>query len=205
MKKPVPSPGTGGADRVIDLTQGDAARPGTLEGALAACAKGQEHGLEAVLALEGGRMLGIASRMLGRRDLAEEALQDSMVQIWRKATQFRAGNGSARGWVYAILRNRCRNILRDDARLSILSPPELTFLQEARQEIVREEGWEMLPGSTRLRDCLATLDPASREAILLAHVVGFSHGEISARQGVPLGTAKSWIRRGLSALRECLS
>ncbi len=178
---------------------------GALTSALAACAAGQAEGIDTILRLEGGRLFGVARRMLGRGDLAEEAVQDAMVQIWRKAAQFRAEDGSARGWIYAVLRNRCLNILRDGRRLTTLAPEDLAALQEARQEAVPQEGWELLPGSGRLRDCLSRLDHEARHAILLAHVGGFSHGEIAGRQQVPLGTAKSWIRRGLASLRECLS
>lgn len=174
-----------------------------LRDALAACAAGDEAGIDAILRIEGGRLLGVARRMLGRGELAEEAVQDAMVQIWRKAAQAR--DGSARGWIYAVLRNRCLNILRDGRRLAVLAPEDIAAMQEARQQAVPEEGWEMLPGSARLRDCLAGLDAGVRHAILLAHVGGFSHGEIAGMRNVPLGTAKSWIRRGLAALRECLS
>lgn len=174
-----------------------------------------------ILSLEGPQLLGVARRILIRADLAEEALQDAMVLIWRKAGQqgrtqdqsqdgrpgsgSGSGAGSARGWIYAVLRNRCLTILRDGARLSSLSPEELTRLQEARQDLVPEEGWKLLAGTGRLGECLDALDDPARRAILLAHVAGYSHGEISARQGVPLGTAKSWIRRGLASLRACLS
>lgn len=176
-----------------------------LDTALADCAAGRPDGLDAILAAEGPRMLGLAERMLRRRDLAEEALQDALVSIWRKAGQYRSDTGSARGWIYAILRNRCLNILRDGRRLSLLPTEDLVTLQDARQGLVPEEDWRPLAGSGRLAECLAALDPLCREAILLAHVGGFSHGEISARRGVPLGTVKSWIRRGLLALRECLT
>ncbi len=174
-----------------------------LRKALAACVAGDETGIDTILRLDGGRMLGVAMRMLGRRDLAEDAVQDALAQVWHKAWQYR--DGSPRGWVYAILRNRCRNILRDGRRLVTLSPDDLATLQETRQAGVPADDWQMLPGSSRLRDCLAALQGQSRHAILLAHVAGMNHGEIAALQGVPLGTAKSWIRRGLSSLRECLS
>jgi len=176
-----------------------------LRDAVGACSRGDTAGIDTILAAEGGRLLGVARRMLGRGDLAEEALQDAMVQVWRKAGQFRDDGGSARGWIYAILRRRCLNILRDERRMEALAPEDLTAMQDARLVAVPVEGWELLPGSTRLRDCLGNLDGATRHAILLAHVAGLSHGEIAAARRVPLGTAKSWIRRGLAALRECLS
>ncbi len=188
------------------LTETDtSARADRLRRALLDCAAGQQRGIDAILESDGGQLLGTAHRILGRRDLAEEALQDAMVQVWRKAGQFDAQTGSARGWIYAILRNRCLNILRDGKRLTVLSPADLAALQEHRQQIVPTQGWEILAGTSRLRDCLHGLDGASRHAILLAHVAGCSHAEISTRQDVPLGTIKSLIRRGLQALKECLS
>lgn len=179
--------------------------PEALKAAVLACAAGDASGIDAILQSEGGRLLGVARRMLGRPELAEDAVQDAMVQVWRKAGQFRADDGSARGWVYAILRNRCRNILRDGSRMSTLAPDELASLQEARQLAVPAEGWERLTGSDKLRECLGQLESGARRCILLAHVAGYSHGEIAAMQNVPLGTAKSWIRRGLAALRDCLT
>lgn len=187
------------------MTEQPRQRSLVLEQALDACAGGQPEGIDMILAQEGPQMLGVALRLLGRHELAEEALQDAMVLIWRKAPQQRRDEGSARGWIYAVLRNRCLSILRDGKRLASLAPEDLTRMQEARQDLVPDDGWKLLAGTGRLGECLDALDDPSRRAILLAHVAGYSHGEISARQGVPLGTAKSWIRRGLASLRECLS
>ena len=149
-------------------------------------------------------MLGVAQRMLQRRELAEEAVQDCMVQIWRMAHQFRASDGSARGWIFAVLRNRCLNILRDGRRLEHLSPEDLTAMQDARLHATRQP-LDALGDRVALKDCLAALEPKSRRAILLAYIGGFTHGEIAAIQSIPLGTAKAWIRRGLNHLRTCLS
>lgn len=175
-----------------------------LADALARCAKGDQQALRMILDQEGGKLLGVAQRMLHRRDLAEEAVQDCMVQIWRKAHQFRAGDGSARGWIFAVLRNRCLNILRDGGRLSTLSPADLTDMQDARLHAAGT-AVDGLADRVALKDCLSGLEPATRRAILLAYIGGFSHGEIAAIQSVPLGTCKSWIRRGLDLLRRCLS
>ncbi|MDQ0315697.1 sigma-70 family RNA polymerase sigma factor [Amorphus orientalis] len=194
MNPPDPSP--------TDSAQSAEAR---LRAALVACARGDRSGVGEILAVEGRQLLGVARRMLQRNELAEEALQDAMVQIWRKASQFRADDGSARGWIYAVLRNRCLNILRDDRRLSLVSPEDLTAMQDARQEAADPDSWQRIPTSQRLRACLEALDDDVRQCILLAHISGYSHGEIAAIRRLPLGTAKSWIRRGLASLRECLS
>lgn len=173
--------------------------------AISACAHGDRRGVSQILAIEGDRLFGVARRMLGRSELAEEAVQDALIQVWTKSGQHQADHGSARGWIYAILRNRCLNILRSEKRMSACSPDDLTALQDARQHTDDPYEWRMLPGSSRLRQCLDQIEPASRTGIMLAHVSGYSHGEIAAIMKVPLGTAKSWIRRGLSRLRECLS
>lgn len=175
-----------------------------MRSAIEACARQDQSALKHILEVEGGRLLGVAQRMLRRRDLAEEAVQDTFVQIWRKAHQFSAESGSARGWIYAILRNRCLTILRDGQRLSTMEPEDLAAIQDARQYLAASEAWRGLGGGA-LRDCLAQLDQPARQSILLAYVAGFTHGEIAVIQKVPLGTAKSWVRRGLSALKGCLS
>ena len=183
---------------------GEADRRARLDDALARCAAGDWSGMEAVLALEGAQLLGVAIRMLGRRELAEEALHDALVQVWRGAGSRRHA-GAGRGWLYAILRNRCRNVLRSERRLTPLPPADLAAMQDARQLALAEEGWRLLAGPGRLRDCLEELDGRGRQAILLAHVSGCTHGEIAARLDAPIGTVKSWIRRGLRTLRDCLS
>ncbi len=183
---------------------GDRDRAERLADALAACAAGERSGLDVVLSIEGPQMLGLADRILKRHDLAEEALQDALVSIWQKSAQFRRESGSARGWIYAILRNRCLSILRDGHRLQLLPPDDLAALQDARQDTVDDADWTQMVEPSRLKTCLEGLDDQMRAAILHAYVGGYSHSEIAARQSVPLGTAKSWIRRGLVALRECL-
>ncbi|MEI4472326.1 sigma-70 family RNA polymerase sigma factor [Frigidibacter sp. MR17.24] len=170
--------------------------------AIRGCARGDEAALRRIVELEGGRLLGVAQRMLHRRDLAEEAVQDALVQVWRRAAQYREGSG--RGWLFAILRNRCLNILRDGGRLSTLDDGALAALQDGRR-MAATASLDALGDRVALKDCLAALEPRARQAILLAYVGGFSHGEISALQSVPLGTCKSWIRRGLELLRGCLS
>ncbi|SEM85550.1 RNA polymerase sigma-70 factor, ECF subfamily [Loktanella fryxellensis] len=190
--------------RTLDDHDSTAHRADRLRRALIAVAAGQAYGIDAILATEGPLLLGVARRILGRSDLAEEALQDAMLQVWRKAHQWDAAHGSARGWICAVLRNRCLNMLRDGKRLALMDPADLAVLQDNRQQVVPEEGWEILCAPTRLRDCLHTLDDASRHAILLAHVAGFTHDEIAARTTAPLGSVKSMIRRGLQRLKECL-
>ncbi len=73
------------------------------------------------------------------------------------------------------------------------------------RESVVEDAFEQLATSSRLRGCLEAIEHEKRESLLLSYVAGYSHGEIAGRLGVPVGTAKSWVRRGLAALKECMA
>ena len=169
---------------------------------IAACAAGNRDALHTLMTVEGAQMLGVALRMLRRRDLAEDAVQDCLVKVWRKASQFDPARGSARGWLYTILRNRCLTMMRQESR-EIATEDET--LQRTRDEDVVEEAFDRLASDSDLRRCLGGLEPARRSAVLLSYVLGYSHGEISGRMRAPLGSVKAWLRRGLNQLRECMS
>jgi RNA polymerase sigma-70 factor (ECF subfamily) len=176
-----------------------------LNAALAACANGDRQGLKLIYDLEAAKLVAVAQRILRRRDLAEEAVQDGFIQVWTRAHQFDQARGSARGWVYAIIRNRALNMLRDGRREDLVTGDKLEELQEGDQLEQIMASWQRLDSGSRLRECLGALEETRRRGILMAYVGGYTHGEIAGRLRIPLGTAKSWIRRGLSALRECLS
>ncbi len=174
-----------------------------LSAALERCSAGDQGALREIFDLEGGRMLGVAKRILRRRDLAEEAVQDAFVLIWRKAGQFRGDGGSARGWIYTIVRRRALRILRDAERETPTDPETLALDRDA-DLAAAARAYARLDEKSRLRDCLATLDETKRLCVLLAYCFGYTHGEIAGRLGRPLGTVKAWVRRGLTSLRACL-
>lgn len=151
---------------------------------------------------EGGRMLGVARRMLRRADLAEDAVQDCFVLLWRKCSQFDARQGQAKAWIYTILRNRCLTLLRNGDREIALDEDKA---EKASDEAILEVAYNRLERTNDLRICLETLDPNKRMAILSSYILGYSHGEIAGRMGAPLGSVKAWVRRGLLMLRECLA
>lgn len=167
------------------------------------CAQGEQAALRTIYDSEAPRMLGVALRLLRRRALAEEAVHDSFMQVWQKAASFDPARGDARSWLYAILRNRCLNILRGETRTELVEDFEPMGLEAPEEDaetlVVR------LSDTGALKRCLERLEPNRRQAILLAYVHGLSHGELAGRLGVPLGTMKSWIRRSLIALRECMA
>lgn len=173
---------------------------------LQACATGDRKALERLFELEAPRMKGVARRMLRREDLAEEALQDAFVRIWQKADQYDPNRGSALGWIYAVQRSIVLNMLRSGAREDLMAPEQIDAMRDVGGSFqIADEIWERLATSSQLRACLSRLDPLNRRAILLSYALGLSHGEIAGRLSSPLGTVKSWLRRGLAALRECMS
>ena len=178
-------------------TQGD-----QIAQALMACAAGDKNALRRIYDQECPRMIGVALRMLKRRALAEEAVQDSFILVWRHAARFDPQRGSGLTWIYAILRNRSLSILRDERRIDTASDP--ISAETASEDDDPEVVMAKLSDAEALKGCLQSLPPPRRGMVLLAFVQGLSHGEIAGRLGMPLGTVKSWIRRSLIALKECL-
>jgi RNA polymerase sigma factor (sigma-70 family) len=174
----------------------------TVTDILRRCAGGDKSALRRLFESEAPRMIGVAERILRRRALAEEATQDAFVQIWRKAESFDAALGNGRTWIYTIVRNRALSILRNESRTELYSTPE-TF-ERASEDDDPETAVLKLGESSRLRLCLDKLEPLRRNAIVLAYTRGLSHGELAGKLGLPLGTIKSWIRRGMASLKECL-
>ncbi len=176
----------------------DTATEAQLAAALARCAAGDRAALRVIYDIEAARMAGVARRMLRRQDLAEEAVQDTFMRVWRAARTFDPRKGAARTWLYAILRNCALTILRAESRF-------IADEEKAEDAVpVAESALGRLPESSALRRCLERLDGQRRMVVVLAYVHGLSHGELAGKLGVPLGTVKSWVRRSLISLRECM-
>ena len=174
----------------------DHEREAQLKAALARCAAGDRAALQMIYASEAPRMIGVARRILLRQDLAEEAVHDAFMRIWRGAAGFDPHRGSARGWLYAIVRNRALSIHRNEHRYDAAD--------ESALEIDCEATMTRLPETSALRRCLERIDRPRRDVVVLAYAHGMSHGELAGRMKVPLGTVKSWVRRSLVALQECM-
>ena len=146
--------------------------------------------------------MAVALRITRRRELAEEVLHDAFVQIWRKAATFDAALGSARGWIYTVVRHRALNAVRSSGRIVAADEGPLVALADA------QAGWragEREIDAGALAECLGRLDDQKRTCVMLAFVDGYTHEELAQHLDAPLGTVKSWIRRALLALRECLA
>jgi RNA polymerase sigma-70 factor, ECF subfamily len=172
------------------------------ESALLACARGDRGALQQIYARESSQLLGIALRIVRRHDLADEVLQDAFLQIWQKAAMFDARRGSGRGWIFSIVRYRALDALRKTSREVLVDEAMLANRSPTTPDLL--DNLSRLAETKELQQCLEQLDQPKRQSILLAYMNGYTHVQIAAQLEVPLGTVKSWIRRGLLALRECL-
>lgn len=182
------------------------------DAALHACALGDQQALHRLYQQDGRHLLGVALRIVRRRELAEDVLHDAFVSIWQKAASFDAGRGAGRGWIFSVVRHQALNALRSRERDVYTDDDALDALQQAHAGQDGQgthgnpvaEQFELQANMGRLNDCLDHLDSAKRNSIVCAYVDGCSHSEIAARLNAPLGTVKAWLKRGLAALRECM-
>ena len=139
-------------------------------------------------------------RMLRRRSVAEEVLQDVYVRIWQRAAQFEAHRGRALAWMVTIARYCAIDLMRRE-RMTLVSDDSLAEIaDESARRVRRHREAQQLRFLHR-----AAQRPDTRQCLTLAFVEGRSHDEIARLTVNPLGSVKSWIRRGLLALKECLS
>lgn len=178
------------------------------EAALAACAAGDRVAFRRLYEQEAPRLLGVALRIVRQRALAEDIVHDACVSLWTRAASFDASRGSARGWIYSVVRNLALNTVRNESR-HVAVDEETTQALEAEMSMQAyqetTDAFELHASMGRLQQCLEALDPARRSCVLHAYLEGCSHSEIAERLGAPLGTVKSWIQRSLSSLRECMA
>ncbi|WP_043769590.1 sigma-70 family RNA polymerase sigma factor [Algiphilus aromaticivorans] len=177
-----------------------------LQELLAATARGDRAAFSELYAATSAHLFALLLRILRRRDLAEEALQDCYVRIWQKSGSYSAERGAPVAWLASIARYRALDMLR--ARRPEVSEqqnesgePPATHVDEGIDVQRQAEDQHELE---RLHDCLAELGGEQRSAVMLAYYEGFTHPELAERMTAPLGTVKSWVRRGLQRLRECL-
>ena len=156
-------------------------------------------------------LLGIAQRIVGRRELAEEVLHDAYAAIWRRASSFDPLAGESVAWMAAIVRNRAIDV-RASHDVSRVDSYHDTLDDDPDGALDRLFDWSPAPEESEdrrraaawLRNCLAGLQAVERQALVLAYEHGLSHGELAAHLRKPLGTVKSWVRRGMLNLRQCM-
>ena len=175
------------------------------EAAVLACARGERFAMRALYERESRWLLGVAMRIVRDRALAEDVLQDAFLQVWQRATTFDPSLGSARGWIYTVVRHRALKEMREPRRAHAMDDAELVALSDRQQSVEADDRTERGLDGHALENCLERLEPARRECLLHAFVDGFTHEQIADKLATPLGTVKSWIRRSLAVLKDCLA
>jgi RNA polymerase sigma-70 factor (ECF subfamily) len=168
----------------------------TIEPLLARVALQDRAAFKALYDASASHLLGVALRILRIRSLAEEAVQDAFVQIWQNAKGFQARRAPASAWMNSIIRYRALDVLRRTGR-------EVP-IDDIGGEPAMAMAVPFKVADMDLERCLAGLSTEARNCVGLAFVEGYSHPELARRLGRPLGTIKSWVRRGLQQLKECL-
>lgn len=173
---------------------------------LAAIGHGDRRAFAEFYRLTSPRIFGLLIRMLGCPEQAREAMQDCYVRVWRRAETFRPMRGEPSAWLVSVARNRALDLLR--ARRSRTESTEVgdSELEELADAGAGPEHQLLFSDDcNRLDHCLRQLRPEMRRALMLAFFDGCSHNELAEVLGAPLGTVKSWVRRGLAQLRACLT
>ncbi len=172
------------------------------EKALLECAAGSQSAVGEIYVKEKERLRAVAHRILRDRSGAEDVIHDAFAQILRFAKDFDPARGSARGWIYTIVRNAALKMQANARREVALEEDTLNAICEREQP--RPNPASCIPDSMALRTMLDQLEPNRRASVLLAIIDGRTHEEIAEYLKVPVGTVKAWIRRELMAMRRQL-
>jgi RNA polymerase sigma factor (sigma-70 family) len=183
-------------------TEQDAARK-QLAAAMARVARGDRSALQLVYRNTSAKLFGVCLRILRDQGEAEDVLQDVYMTVWRRADTFDPDRASPVTWLVAIARNRSIDRLRSNANARRVQPiDDASEVSDGAPSALAqvESGQE----HRRLMDCLGELEPRHAGAIRSAFLDGATYEELAQRMDIPLGTMKSWIRRSLMRLKDCL-
>lgn len=176
-----------------------------LAGLLAQCALKNQRAFAELYTLTSAKLFGVSLRILRRQDWAEEVLQECYVSIWTHAGDYAATRSAPLTWMTSIVRNRCLDWLRRPQ--SETTGEEYEIAVESWQDEAEGPLEQLMAAGEAgaLSRCLAQLEPKQRQSIVLAFFHGLSHSELASHMKQPLGTVKTWVRRGLERLKGCLS
>ena len=171
-------------------------------------AQRDEKALRDLYDLTSGKLFGLALRVVKSNDHAEDVLQETYLNIWKIAADYRAPLSPPMAWLGVIVRSRALDFLRRRASERADSGQEL---DETITETVAGSSLNPLDmaqlseQALALHQCMGKLDNHQREVIALAYLRDFSHSELAKQLQLPLGTVKTWIRRGIDQLRVCMA
>ena len=148
------------------------------------------------------KLFAVAMRIVRNEERSADALQDAFLQIWQKAESYDDRQGEVEAWMTNIVRFRAIDIARRERTRSDYAGKEAGLVMEqVRQQVSKGEGPET---NLTLIDCLDAIGTDQRDAILAVHYSGYTGEEYAEHSELPLGTAKSRVRRGIKNLRQCM-
>lgn len=172
-----------------------------LEALLVRCGLGDRAAFSSLYDQVAPKLFGVAHRILGNRGDAEDAVQEAFVRAWHAASRYQVGRGTAAGWLVTIARNSAIDRLR--ARRA--PTRDIDAMHDLRDPGPSPEAAALAADDRRRIDlCLDRLPTDRASAVRGAYVEGYSYEELARRFEVPLNTMRTWLRRSLIALRECL-
>ncbi len=182
--------------------------PQQLKTWLAAVVRKDANAFRSLYDATSSKLFGFALRILVKRELAEEVLQESFVNIWNNAASYQASLAAPMTWMTTIVRNKAFDLLRRvDSTVEIDAD---TFDKDVMDALESTdptpiEALQLAQDSKALARCFAKLEGLHRQAIALAFYHDLSHSEVAEQMKLPIGTVKTWVRRGLERLRQCLT
>jgi RNA polymerase sigma-70 factor (ECF subfamily) len=164
------------------------------------CAATDRAAFRALYRDSSAKLMGVLLRILKERSEAEDALQEVYTRVWLRAGRYDPAKGRGMTWLIAIARNLAIDRLR--ARPQASSDDGLDLVPDSAP---RAETQLIAKGEARrMADCFATLEPDRAEAVRGAYLQGLSYIDLATRHAVPLNTMRTWLRRSLLKLKECL-
>lgn len=171
---------------------------------LARTALADQRAFAELYRLSGPHLYAVALRILREAAAAEEVLQESFVNVWHHAGSYVAARSQPMTWLTSIVRNRCLDQLRRREVETVTMDDEDDGVKVAAEGPTPLEMLLSGADARAVRSCVEALDAGPKQAIALAFYQGLSHSELARHLKQPLGTVKSWVRRGLERLRACL-
>jgi RNA polymerase sigma-70 factor, ECF subfamily len=169
---------------------------------LAAVARGDQAAFERLYEATRAKLYGVLLRILGTPELADDVMQETYLKVWKTAGRFDPTIASPITWMVAIARNRAIDIVRRKGHASIEESPEaMNVAADTPPPLARREMTEEL---RRLLSCLGKLDPEKQRIVLLAYYSGWSREQLARKLDIPVNTIKTWLRRSLLEIRECM-
>jgi RNA polymerase sigma-70 factor (ECF subfamily) len=175
-----------------------------LAGLLSQSALRNQRAFSELYALTAPKLFGVALRILRRQDWAEEVLQECYISIWNHAGEYVAARSAPLTWMTSIVRNRCLDWLRRPQQEATGDEYEIALDAWRDESPGPLERLAAAGDAAALARCLGMLDGRQRQSIMLAFFHGLSHSEVASHMKEPLGTVKTWVRRGLERLKGCL-